>query len=65
MGAELVRQAARATRKLAGDGGTTTVLLARSIFDGSTQAVEAGTNCFDVKHGIAMAVRAVCGYDKT
>ncbi|WP_317054863.1 chaperonin GroEL [Roseovarius rhodophyticola] len=59
IGVRLIREAAERTAKLAGDGTTTSTVLARSILREGNKAVVAGMNAMDVKRGIDAAVRAL------
>lgn len=59
IGVRLIREAAERTAKLAGDGTTTSTVLARSILREGNKAVAAGMNAMDVKRGIDAAVRAL------
>ena len=58
IGAQMVRQAAQRTAELAGDGTTTSTILARSIFNEGKQSIAAGFNVVEVKKGIDKAVSA-------
>ncbi len=59
MGAQLVKEASSKTADLAGDGTTTAVVLAESIFSLGVKNVIAGANPMDVKRGIDKAVAAM------
>merc|ERR1719162_1369050 len=59
VGAALLKQVASKTNDLAGDGTTTSTMLARAIFREGTKAVVAGMNPMDVKRGIDAAVKCV------
>jgi len=59
VGASLIKQVASKTNDLAGDGTTTSTVLARAIFREGTKAVVAGMNPMDVKRGIDAAVKVV------
>merc|ERR1719174_1117805 len=59
VGANLIKQVASKTNDLAGDGTTTSTVLARAIFREGTKAVVAGMNPMDVKRGIDAAVKTV------
>merc|ERR1719399_1201524 len=59
MGAQLVRGVASKTNDEAGDGTTTTTVLARAIYREGCKAVAAGMNPTDVRRGVELAVRAV------
>ena len=56
MGAQLVKEVSSKTSDVAGDGTTTAVVLAESIFSGGLKSVVAGTNPMSVKRGIDKAV---------
>ena len=58
MGAKMVNQAASKTADVAGDGTTTAVILAQSIFDQGLRHVTAGANPMALKRGIDLAVEA-------
>jgi len=58
-GAMLIKQVASKTNDVAGDGTTTSTILARAIFREGTKAVVAGMNPMDLKRGIDAAVRVV------
>ncbi|CAE7037637.1 groL1 [Symbiodinium sp. CCMP2456] len=59
VGASLIKQVASKTNDLAGDGTTTSTVLARAIFREGTKAVVAGMNPMDVKRGIDSSVKIV------
>ena len=59
MGAQLVKEVASKTSRLAGDGTTTATVLAHGIVREGTKAVAAGMNPMDLKRGIDLAVNAV------
>ncbi len=59
MGAQMVREVARKTNDIAGDGTTTATVLAQSIVREGAKAVAAGMNPMDLKRGIDKAVQAV------
>merc|ERR1719499_3012337 len=59
IGASLIKQVASKTNDIAGDGTTTSTVLARAIFRDGTKAVVAGMNPMDLKRGIDSAVKAV------
>ena len=58
MGARLVNQASSKTADVAGDGTTTAIVLAESIFQQGLRHVTAGANPMALKRGIDMAVEA-------
>eukprot|EP00993_Chasmostoma_nieuportense_P007604 NODE_875_length_1798_cov_314.187911_g819_i0.p1 GENE.NODE_875_length_1798_cov_314.187911_g819_i0~~NODE_875_length_1798_cov_314.187911_g819_i0.p1 ORF type:complete len:555 (-),score=130.09 NODE_875_length_1798_cov_314.187911_g819_i0:84-1748(-) len=59
LGAQLVRQVANTTNDIAGDGTTTSTILAHAIFSEGFKAVTQGTSPIDMKRGIEIAVQAV------
>merc|ERR1719401_1709573 len=59
VGAELIKQVASKTNDIAGDGTTSSTVLARAIFREGTKAVVAGMNPMDVKRGIDASVKVV------
>lgn len=61
MGAQLVKEAASKTNDTAGDGTTTSTLLAQVMTKAGMKKVDAGSNPMIVKKGIEKAVEAVVG----
>ena len=59
MGASLVKQVASKTNDEAGDGTTTSTILARAIFKEGIKSVAAGMNPMDLRRGITIAVDKV------
>jgi len=59
VGASLIKQVASRTNDIAGDGTTTSTVLARAIFREGSKAVVAGMNPMDLKRGIDAAVKVV------
>src|SRR6059058_80590 len=59
MGAQMVREVARKTSDIAGDGTTTATVLAQAIFREGAKNVVAGANPMELKRGIEKAVEAV------
>ncbi len=59
MGAQLVKQVASKTSTMAGDGTTTAITLAESIFTEGVKRVSAGSNPMLLKKGIETAVTAI------
>src|SRR4030066_1144164 len=55
MGAQLLKEAASKTNDIAGDGTTTSTVLAHAIVNEGLKALEAGFNPMLIKHGIEMA----------
>ena len=65
LGAQIVKQAAIKTAEEAGDGTTTSTLLAESILDEGLNRMQNGVNAVDMKRGIDEAVEHVIGYLST
>ena len=61
MGAQLLKEAATKTNDTAGDGTTTSVVLAQAIINEGFKNVTAGANPMAIKRGIEKAVVAVVG----
>ncbi len=59
MGAQLVKEAASKTNDVAGDGTTTSTLLAQALVNEGLKNITAGTNPMILKKGIEKAVEAV------
>ena len=59
IGAQMVKEVASKTSRLAGDGTTTATVLAYGIVKEGTKAVAAGMNPMDLKRGLDLAVDAV------
>ena len=59
MGAQLLKEAATKTNDAAGDGTTTSVVLAQAIINDGFKNVTAGSNPMAIKRGIERAVAAV------
>lgn len=59
MGAQLLKEAASKTNDIAGDGTTTSTVLAHAIVNEGLKALEAGYNPMLIKHGISMATATV------
>jgi chaperonin GroEL len=59
IGAQLLKQAAIKTADLAGDGTTTTTLLAATMITDGFNAIKAGSNAVEVKRGIEQATKEV------
>ena len=62
LGAQIVKQASIKTADQAGDGTTTSTLLAQSILSNGLQRISQGSNAVDVKRGIDKAVKEVVEY---
>lgn len=62
MGAQLVKQAAVRTAEEAGDGTTTSTLLAQSIYTGGLDYIKEGSNSVEIRRGIEDAVKDIVGY---
>jgi chaperonin GroEL len=56
IGAQAIREVASKTNDIAGDGTTTSTVLAQAIFKEGVKAVAAGLNPMDIKRGISKAV---------
>jgi len=65
IGAQIVKQASIKTGDLAGDGTTTSTLLARELFKDSLEHLAANCNAVEIKRGIDKAVTAVVDYLRT
>ena len=61
MGAQLLKEAATKTNDAAGDGTTTSVVLAQAIINDGFKNVTAGSNPMAIKRGIERAVESVVG----
>ncbi|OFW80283.1 MAG: chaperonin GroL [Alphaproteobacteria bacterium RIFCSPLOWO2_01_FULL_40_26] len=59
LGAQMVKEVASKTNDTAGDGTTTSTLLAQSIVREGVKSVAAGINPMDLKRGIDLAVEAL------
>ncbi|MGE5072667.1 MAG: chaperonin GroEL, partial [Anaerolineae bacterium] len=59
MGAQLLKEAASKTNDIAGDGTTTSTILAHAIVNEGLKALEAGYNPMLIKHGIEIATATV------
>ena len=59
MGAQLLKEAASKTNDIAGDGTTTSTVLAHAIVNEGLRALEAGYNPMLLKHGIMQATETV------
>ncbi len=59
MGAQLLKEAAQKTNDIAGDGTTTSTVLAHAIVNEGLRALEAGYNPMLLKHGIMQATETV------
>ena len=62
MGAQLVKQAAVRTAEEAGDGTTTSTLLAQSIYTSGLDYIKKGSNSVEIRRGIEDAVKDIVGY---
>ena len=62
LGAQIVKQASIKTAEQAGDGTTTSTLLAQSILNDGLDRMKAGSNAVDIKRGIDKAVKTVVMY---
>jgi chaperonin GroEL len=59
LGAQIVKQASIKTAEQAGDGTTTSTLLAQTILNDGIDSLDAGSNAVDIKRGIEKAVKEV------
>ncbi len=59
MGAQLLKEAAQKTNDIAGDGTTTSTVLAHAIVNEGLKALEAGYNPMLLKHGITLATETI------
>ncbi|HEY0867772.1 MAG TPA: TCP-1/cpn60 chaperonin family protein, partial [Fimbriimonas sp.] len=59
MGAQLIREVSSKTNDVAGDGTTTSAVLAQAIFKEGIRNVAAGSNSTQIKAGIDRAVNAM------
>ena len=62
IGAQIVKQASIRTAEEAGDGTTTSTLLAQSILTEGLDRIKKGSNVVDIKRGIDQAVQDIVGY---
>uniref|UniRef100_A0ACD5TED4 Uncharacterized protein n=1 Tax=Avena sativa TaxID=4498 RepID=A0ACD5TED4_AVESA len=65
VGANLVKQVADATNKVAGDGTTCATVLTQAILTEGCKAVAAGVNVMDLRKGINKAISAVTAHLKS
>ena len=59
MGAQLLKEAAQKTNDIAGDGTTTSTVLAHAIVNEGLKALEAGYNPMLLKNGISLATESI------
>ena len=59
LGAQMLKEVASKTNDIAGDGPTTSIVLAQAIVREGVKSVAAGINPMDLKRGIDLAVEAV------
>ena len=59
LGVQMIKEVASKTNDLAGDGTTTSTVLAQAIFREGSKCVAAGLNPMDLKRGIDLAVETV------
>jgi len=62
LGAQIVKQASIKTAEQAGDGTTTSTLLAQSILTEGLDRMQQGSNAVDIKRGIDQAVKDITGF---
>lgn len=65
MGAKLVREVATRTQDNAGDGTTTSIILAQAMISEGIKNIESGVNPVEVKKGMEKAVQKVVEYLKS
>lgn len=65
MGAQLLSQAATKTNDIAGDGTTTSTVLAQAMVQEGLKMAAAGTNPMLLKRGIEAATQAVVGHQRS
>ena len=65
LGAQIVKQASIKTAEQAGDGTTTSTLLAQSILSEGLDRMKQGSNAVDIKRGIDQAVKDITGFIST
>jgi chaperonin GroEL len=65
VGAQILKQAAIKTAELAGDGTTTTTLLASTMIEYGFDAIKAGSNAVEVKRGIEKASKELITHLKS
>ena len=65
LGAQIVKQAAVKTAEQAGDGTTTSTLLAQSILNEGLERMNAGSNAVEIKRGIDEAVQDISNFLST
>jgi chaperonin GroEL len=59
LGARVIKEAAQQTADNAGDGTTTSTVLAREIFSHGMEAIERGANPIELKRGMDIAVKSI------
>eukprot|EP00768_Dysnectes_brevis_P009005 gnl/Dysnectes_brevis/863_a956_2044.p1 GENE.gnl/Dysnectes_brevis/863_a956_2044~~gnl/Dysnectes_brevis/863_a956_2044.p1 ORF type:complete len:555 (+),score=228.27 gnl/Dysnectes_brevis/863_a956_2044:78-1742(+) len=62
LGAQLIKDVAAKTNDVAGDGTTTSTVLARAIYSEGVKAVASGLNPIGIKHGVDAAVEEAVKY---
>jgi len=65
VGANLVKQVAEATNKVAGDGTTCATVLTQAILKEGCKAVAAGVNVMDLRNGINKAINSITAHLKS
>ena len=60
MGSKMIQQTAVNTANLAGDGTTTSTLLAQTIINEGLKYIDKGSNAVEIKRGIEAAVKQIC-----
>jgi chaperonin GroEL len=59
LGAQIIKEAAQQTADTAGDGTTTSTVLARSIFKNGMEAVASGSNPIELYRGMQIATKSI------
>jgi chaperonin GroEL len=59
VGAQIIKQAASETNNLAGDGTTTSTVLARAILNNAQKYIAAGSSPVELKRGMDMALKEI------
>ena len=65
MGADLIREAAKKTAHIAGDGTTTSTILTEAIAEEGAKMLASGLNAVSLQRGIMSAAKTVCEYIRT
>lgn len=62
MGADLIREAAKKTAHIAGDGTTTSTLLTEAFTEAGSKMLASGLNAVSLQRGIMSAAKTICEY---